>query len=283
MVITRLIGGLGNQMFQYAIGRRLALDLGVRLIVDVTAFKQYTLHPPDILNYRIHGIKMSRGGLLFDRVSSLPLLTRILGLQVRGEKSFSFDSAAIGAAREHVFLTGYWQTERYFSKIRSTLVEDFQLKNSPDANNEEFLRRIVSVPSVSLHIRRGDYVSNPNAAAVHGVIPLSYYHEAMRDIETREPEVHYFVFSDDPEWASKNLQSKRPMEFVSHNESKGFEDLRLMSACRHQIIANSTFSWWGAWLNCYPHKRIYAPDPWFKDKSLNATDLLPKEWQRVPC
>ncbi len=137
--------------------------------------------------------------------------------------------------------------------------------------------------TVSLHIRRGDYVSNPHTNSIHGTCSLQYYQQALQLIEQKYPKLNLFVFSDDPEWTQAHIQSSHPMVFVNHNGSEtAHEDLHLMSLCQHNIIANSSFSWWAAWLNQYPDKIICYPDPWFRGGNLDTSDLCPDSWHEVP-
>ena len=136
--------------------------------------------------------------------------------------------------------------------------------------------------SVSLHIRRGDYASNPVTQSFHGTLQMGYYTRAMRHLAERIEDPHLYVFSDDPEWARGNLQSEYPTEFVIHNDvDRNYEDLRLMSSCKHHIIANSTFSWWAAWLCSNPEKLVFAPRKWFEGSNNDTRDLIPDTWNQI--
>ena len=133
-----------------------------------------------------------------------------------------------------------------------------------------------------MHIRRGDYVSNPTTNKLHGTCSLEYYHNAVDIIAAKVSNPHFFIFSDDHEWARNNFKIDYPLTFVAHNNAgKNYEDMRLMSLCKHHIIANSSFSWWGAWLGSNPKKIVCAPRGWFKDKSLNTNDIIPSDWSRI--
>jgi len=131
-------------------------------------------------------------------------------------------------------------------------------------------------------VRRGDYLTSPAASGCHGVCPPEYYHAAVKELATRLRSPHFYVFSDDPAWVKAQLNLPHPTTFVDHNDAEhGYEDLRLMASCRHHIIANSTFSWWGAWLGGYPEKRVVAPQKWFRDDRVDTADLIPQGWQRI--
>ena len=141
---------------------------------------------------------------------------------------------------------------------------------------------IDSSVSVSVHIRRGDYVTNRHTNAVHGVCPLSYYKKAMKFIEDRVAQPEYFVFSDDLDWVKGNLQTHSKVRFVDNNrESNSYNDMHLMSLCKHSIIANSSFSWWGAWLGGNKDKIVVAPSQWFRDRELDSSDHIPSSWYRM--
>jgi hypothetical protein len=182
----------------------------------------------------------------------------------------------------NVYLEGFWQCERYFTNIRSVLLKEFTPKNQFNLANAELLSRINSVNSVAVHIRRGDYVTNPQASKFHGILPLSYYERAIKLIEEKIGNPEFFVFSDDQEWVKLNFKIPYPVHFVEKNQGKdAVFDLALMAACRHNVIANSSFSWWGAWLNTNPLKIVIAPHRWFADSSVSSADLLPSSWYRL--
>jgi hypothetical protein len=134
--------------------------------------------------------------------------------------------------------------------------------------------------SVAVHVRRGDYVSNEAASKTHGLTGVDYYRAAVEQISKKVVRPNLYVFSDDPNWCKDNLAFKQATTYVAHN-SDGAEDLRLMRLCRHNIIANSSFSWWGAWLNENPAKQVIAPQTWFADSIHNTKDLIPSTWQKI--
>jgi hypothetical protein len=286
MIITRIVGGLGNQLFCYAAGKSLADRHHVPLHLDISAYDSYTLHPYRLNQFKINAEptkSINRKRSLLKKV--LPYLPKMTtpDLFTFAEKSLEFDETFLTLS-DQTYLSGYWQSEKYFSNIIKNLREELQFKQSPDQMNAEYLACIQSSFAVSVHIRRGDYVTNPEANAVHGTCDLEYYRRATALLHSKlnHTPVTYYIFSDDPEWVQSHLRLNGDMVFITHNNGiQNHEDLRLMSACQHHIIANSTFSWWGAWLNPSPKKMVIAPKQWFKDSSYSCRDLVPESWISV--
>ena len=159
---------------------------------------------------------------------------------------------------------------------------EFVIKYQQDAQSQMFSDRIQSTESVSLHVRRADYIQNALTNKIHGTCDQDYYDRAIRYIAERVIDPHFFIFSDEPEWVKENLKIDFPMTVVDCNDaSRNYEDLRLMSTCKHNIIANSSFSWWGAWLNPNPDKLVITPEQWFNDKKRNTKDLIPEQWVKM--
>ena len=173
------------------------------------------------------------------------------------EKGLSYN-AGFDDLGDGVYLKGYWQSERYFKSVETAIRDDFRIVTPPLPENAAILTELAQMPAISLHIRRGDYVSNSRTNATHGTCTLDYYARAVELIAGKMAEKPViFTFSDDPAWVRENLTLPHEMRVMEHNDSDhNYEDLRLMSACRHHIIANSSFSWWGAWLN--PRRRTSA-------------------------
>lgn len=178
------------------------------------------------------------------------------------------------------YLQGYWQSEKYFQKCSNVIRKDFSFRQPMVERNLDWAERISGVNAISLHVRRGDYVNNPVANLTHGVCSANYYHEAISYISNRVMSPHIFIFSDDIPWVRANIITNLPCSLIDHNRGKdSFNDMRLMSLCKHHIIANSSFSWWGAWLNQSDEKIMIAPKKWFAvDKSTD--DLIPDSWVR---
>ncbi len=291
MIIVKLIGGLGNQMFQYAVGRHLAIRNESILKLDISGFKNYTLRNYDLNHFDIQ-----------ENIATLEDLSRVLfpsgkpihkiekylkmkfanvqKIQYIKEQDINFHPAILSLG-DNTYLDGYWQSEKYFSDIEDVIRKEFTVKSKPDPINESYLGEIRDCESVSVHVRRGDYVSNPTTAQVHGFLGLGYYQKALSIILENTDRPHFFVFSDDLEWAEGNIKTDAPITYVKYNGAKNYEDLRLMSACKHHIIANSSFSWWGAWLSPDREKIVIAPRRWFKSDRLNARDLIPESWHKI--
>lgn len=289
MIIVKLIGGLGNQMFQYATGRALADANGCDLKLDVSGFDDYKLRVYELADYQIRAsvaseedIKRFRGCSpvhpLIDRVRKF---LRLLPPSIFLEKAFSFDPEVL-KLQAPCYLEGYWQSERYFSGIREALLADFSLASPIDSQNQAVFDQMSACNAVSLHVRRGDYVSNPSAAQFHGLCPMDYYRDAVEYIGERVDSPCFFVFSDDTDWVLENLQINYPLNVVNVNgPDRGICDMALMRACKHHVIANSSFSWWGAWLNPDKSKIVVAPKRWFKEQNMPTEDLIPHSWVRL--
>ncbi|NTV98925.1 MAG: alpha-1,2-fucosyltransferase, partial [Chlorobiaceae bacterium] len=182
------------------------------------------------------------------------------------------------------WIEGYWQSEKYFDAISRDIAREFRIITPLSPKSTETKKLIGSTESVSVHVRRGDYVAEDYRGRIHGPLKISYYAEALDIIAQKKRSPHLFIFSDDIPWVKENLRFDFPARYVDHNDERsGFEDLHLMSLCRHNIIANSTFSWWGAWLNRNPTKIVIAPKQWFPDPKMNSltSDLIPDSWIRL--
>ena len=291
MIIVKLRGGIGNQMFQYAAGRRLAikhktvLKLDVNFLLDRTPRENFTYRTYELDIFNIQGDIASPSEINrfvpANRNVFYNIKRKLKLINVITEPHIHFHEDVLSAS-DNSYLDGYWQSENYFKDIGDIIRSDFTLKPEMTNINQEFAKEISSCDSVSLHIRRGDYVSNPETNKFHGSCPLEYYQKAVVKIANCVKNPHFFIFSDDPDWAKKHLNLEYPIKFITHNgEGKNYEDLRLMSLCKHNIIANSSFSWWGAWLNENPDKIVIAPEKWFNDPSINTDDLIPDGWIRI--
>jgi len=292
MIIANLIGGLGNQMFQYATGRAVAHRHNVPLLLDASGFAHYDLRRYELDELSIQARlatdeELARAGVKTKAPTLLNRVGKALGLgrpaSLLKEASFTYD-ARIEQVTSPAYLDGYWQSERYFSNIADLLRKEFTLKAPTDAANEHIAAQIreAGQRAVSLHIRRGDYVNNPQTAQYHGVCSLEYYRAAVDYIAARVSSPHFFVFSDDHAWVSENFKLDHAVTLVDVNGAdRGVWDMALMKACRHHVIANSSFSWWGAWLNPHADKIVAAPQRWFSGASHDTTDLVPASWIRL--
>jgi hypothetical protein len=288
MVIVRLIGGLGNQLFQYALGRHIAEIHKTILKIDISAFETYKLHKYTLWPFNIRenfatpeevkALTERRQGAferLMARIVRRP--PRPAPTYIQERELFCFDPDILNLP-DGVYLEGSWQNDKYFKDIEEVIRREFTVKTPQEGRNLELAGQIGECDSVSLHIRRGTYLKPPYSE-VHGTMKLEYYLRCVESLTQRVEEPHFFIFSDDSEWARDNLRLSYPATLVDHNDDKkDYEDLRLMSQCKHNIIANSTFSWWGAWLNRNPEKLVFAPKRWLRSDAYNTKDLMPNEW-----
>lgn len=287
MIVVRMIGGLGNQMFQYATARALALRSGQEVGLDLRHYDRPREHGFGLDALAHRGIRVPAGDLppLLREQPLAALAWLLLNRKPRilRERHFGFDPA-IAAITGPALIKGYFQTERYFVDQAATIRAEMSPKAPPDPENARWLAEIAAEPrAVSLHVRRGDYVSNARFAARHGCCTPAYYERALAHVTARlgaSPVI--YAFSDDPAWVRDNLRLPCEIRIPGHNDAaRNVEDLRLMAACRHHIIANSSFSWWGAWLNPRDDKVVAAPARWYADPDTRNPDIWPDTWARI--
>jgi len=289
MVIVRLAGGLGNQLFQYAAGRALAERHGVPLRLDLTHLARDPLRSYRLDRFRIAATvatpaeiaRLTHADVGHVLAKSFSFLQRYLPLARRAifvQRQDGFDPR-FTALSGHVYLIGYFQSPRYFAHMADLIRDELTLREPPDGANRALLESIMSCPAVSVHVRRGDYLTNP---LYRDICTLDYYLAAMREIVARVAAPHFFVFSDDIAWAQDHIQTDHPITYVAHNgPARDHEDLRLMRHCRHHIIANSSFSWWGAWLATHPEQLVVAPHRWLNVAAREPRELIPESWFRI--
>lgn len=292
MIIVKLIGGLGNQMFQYAAGRCLAYKYKTELKLDIRDFGNYTLRNYDLNNFDIienFATSSDLSRILFpsDRLTAKVFkrviwnLSHVQPIEYIKEKKFSFQQNILNLP-DNVYLDGYWQNEKYFLDIEDIIRNEFCIVNPLTPTSQDIAEQIKNCESVSIHVRRGDYVSDPKTNSYHGTCGLEYYSKAIDIIHEKIDKPHFFIFSDDPEWACCNVNPGEPTTYVRHNDClHDYEDICLMSMCKHHVIANSSFSWWGAWLSSCKNKIVLAPKRWFLDEKANSEYELPDSWLRL--
>ena len=200
--------------------------------------------------------------------------------------AFDFDPMLLqikNVLKRDIYLSGYWQAYPYISSIRDQLKLEFQSKSKICDAHQQYLAEIQSSNSVMVHIRRGDYVESDAASKFHGTLPIQYYQIAIEQLQSLEPDLHFFIFSDDLPWAKNALTGNIKKTFIEHatQANSAAEELQLMFACKHHIIANSTLSWWGAWLKANAEGKVYAPNRWINDANQNLDHLLPASWNRI--
>ena len=280
MIVAKIYGGLAGQMLQYSLGRALSLKHNVPLLLDLEWFQSDFNKSNE--TQRDFGLdKFQTQFSTFDN-SFVNKILRKLGIKTKlqkvKEKTFTFDENVLNSPNNAI-LDGYWFSYKYFDAIKDVLRKDF----TPlllDERNQTLLSVIKAAENpVAVHIRRGDYVSNPNANKFHGVLPLEYYKEAVRLITDKVKNPTFYVFSDDARWVKEHFSFLENPVFVDFNgDANNHIDIFLMSNCKHNIIANSGFSWWGAYLNDNKNKTVIAPETWFLAKDMNPKDVKPNDW-----
>lgn len=290
MVIARVFGGVGNQLFIYAAARRLALKNGVPLKLDITSGfvrddyqRVYCLHHFNIKADIATTYESFESFLGRERRYIKREMAKLLPFEKRTfiqEQSLGFDPRLINLkVKETIYLEGYWQSEQYFKDIEDVLRQELTIIPPPGSETLDIAKRIKQTNSVSLHVRCYNEVPKDRRTQV---LPLDYYQHAIQAMAQYISNPHFFCFSDSPEWVQEYLHTGFPITFVVHNSLQGnekaHEDLWLMSQCRHHIIANSTFSWWGAWLSMNAKTIVICPkffDGWGHD------GLIPENWHTL--
>lgn len=295
MIIVALNGGLGNQLFQYAAGRALAVSRNTNLSLDLIPLSS-KLQLKNIATYRPYELSV----FLINATINQPIFTnrylypfakanyyvnklrkRMMYNYVK-EHTFEYDETLL-LQPDNTYLDGHFQSEKYFKKIEQQLRNELTFKHPLDDYNNRLSEQIINQNSVAIHIRRGDYLLNTNNLNKHGLTPLSYYFDAVNYIAARINNPVFYIFSDDADWVKAQFDINHNHIIINHNTlpETSYIDMQLMSLCKHNIIANSTFSWWGAWLNSNPNKIVIAPKQWFTDTSINSNDIYPFEWIKL--
>jgi len=283
MIITKLNGGLGNQLFQYAVGRTLAINNNTELKLDTACYNKN-----DYRNYSLNNFNIKENIAGADEIGNFnkkgfgKIIEKLKPRKCRSifvEKNYSFDRNIL-KIKDNKYLIGYWQSEKYFIGTKDAIKNEITLKNELDEKFSNLLSEIKNNNSVSIHFRQTDYTSAKNSV-VYSNLNVSYYKKAIQIIEKSVKSPRFFIFSDDIAWVKKNITLPASSVYVSDGTAKDYEELILMSKCKHNIIANSTFSWWGAWLNNNPDKIVIAPEKWFKDKNKDTKDLIPDNWIKI--
>ena len=293
MIVTKLMGGMGNQMFQYAFAKHLATKHNVRLKIDTSflldripreasfVYRNYDL---DIFNLSAEVATPIEIAVLTHRISNEfanKLLNKLIGRKHTHvfEPQFNFSEKCFSASANS-YLEGYWQTEKYFKPIETLLSDsDFSFKNPMSPNAFTLSSIIQSSNAICVNIRRGDFVNND----FHGAVGVDYYRNAETIIGAEITDPHYFIFSDDMDWCTENITFSGNVTHVDHKYAGNkFQDyLRLMTICKHFIIPNSSFAWWAAWLNASESKMVIAPKKWFNNPTWDTCDIIPNKWIKI--
>jgi hypothetical protein len=292
-IIVKTIGGLGNQMFQYAFAKSVSRKLGTNFILDVDTsviHKGLRVHKFCLGSFNTQVVKaedsdmhgfvwLRRHKKVFNILYNSLRLKKIMFTFYYPEKKFSFDDGVFNQ-KDGTYFEGFWQTEKYFKDIEDELRKEFKVVAPLSSYSLEISDHIKQVNAVSLHVRRTDYVTHTTTNQFHGVCSPEYYKAAIDYIREKVSSPHFFIFSDDYEWITENFKHLgNQATFIKNGPDKNHEDLTLMSMCKHHIIANSSFSWWGAWLNAEKSKIVIAPKKWHNNApKINTVDLLPNGW-----
>jgi hypothetical protein len=273
-------------MFQFAYGRNLSLKYSTILKLDLSNFSEYRRNGLGIFNLNTPFANM----LFFDRRNlsvTQKILFRIKHWQA---KTFLFSENNLDESLtfpanlcKYNFVVGHFQNEKYFESVTKTIRKDFTFPRLPEGALKNLGNAIIKSNSVSIHVRRGDYLLKKNME-VHGILPITYYNDAMNQILKKIKDPLFFIFSDDIEWAKKHLMIHNNSTFIEPIPNKpDYIDMQLMSLCKHNIIANSSFSWWGAWLNNNSEKIVIAPTKWFQIPEMNELhkNIVPSSWLKI--
>ena len=293
MIVVKLISGLGNQLFQYSFARRISLERNVPLKLDISFYDSQDLraYKLDCFNIEAEVItrqevnRFLRKDWLWPARKGWNATQRLFPYYkkrfVEEQEKFEYDPA-MNKMGKNAYIVGYWQHHQYHQRHESTLRKELTLRPSYQQKVGQLRDEIeANGQSVSLHIRRGDYVTDPYAKGRFGALPMSYYRKAIEQIKQRTVKPEIYVFSDEIDWAKEHLNVECPTHYVSLDDpDQDVLELFLMSRCKHNIMANSTFSWWGAYLNSNPEKIVIAPQRWSNDPHVNSKiNIQPPQWK----
>jgi hypothetical protein len=283
MIVSHLRGGLGNQLFQYAMGRALALRRKTELILDAEWFDG--THPGmESRTFELgrYGIKVrqllssERKWIQRCTAGDLKRFSFVHRWTYFKEADFNQYYPSAVDLRGNVYLEGYWQYPDYFADCENLIRAELMPRREVCEVDPAIVKRIKDVNSISIHVRRGDYLTS---ARFIGALPMAYYTSAIAWMAERIENPYFFVFSDDPDWVRANILIDGHVEYMAHDGVDSmFRDLHLMAECRHHIIANSSFSWWAAWLSSDKSPLVVAPKRWFAELPPGNHPRLPANW-----
>jgi hypothetical protein len=298
MIVVQLLGGLGNQMFQYALGRHLSVKLNTDLKLDTSILLDWSEGRHGVnRNYDLDLFTMTPAiaekqdiDLYHTQLMSFPekvifkLKTAVKGRNVIRERFFHFDESVLDLKGDF-YLEGTWQSYKYFQSIEDIIKKDFTFKHSIEGKGTDLLEKIKCTKSVCLNVRRTDFVSVSSTTEILGFVGIDYYMNALELTKEKiGTDFNVFIFSDDIDWCKENFGFiEQPVSFVDHSYAgvKFSQYLQLMKYCKHYIIPNSTFAWWAAWLNNNQDKVVITPLQWMKDRNTITVDLVPSDWYRI--
>jgi hypothetical protein len=279
MIHIRIRGGLGNQMFQYATARRLSHKYNTDLALNTEYF--YNTPKKDVKRkYQLDVFNIDKNIKTETKVSPIIKLIQKIFLKFFGEKIQISIANLILKIKLPIYLNGYFQNEKYFSDIREEiLLKEFTLNKEINEETKKIKEIILKSEAICLNVRRGDYL-RPDYLKIYGICSMEYYTKALEYIKQRVENPLICIFSDDPEWVKKEFKIDNVL-FTDNRTISDYEQMYLMSLCKHNIMANSSFSWWGAWLNQNPKKIVIGPKQWLVSKSSDELDIMPKDWIKM--
>ena len=284
MIVARIEGGLGNQLFQYAFGTQLASQHDTELVLDLSSYASKPAHGYMLDRFSIRARELRTDerkripGRYGEGTRSLLQALVFAGKELTRvrERPFGFAERYMSAPDDN-YLVGYWQSERFFRDVTANIREQFHPAVSMSSETLRIRDRMLNSSSIAIHLRRGDYITTKPMAARN--LSLDYYRECVASQLERRPESQVYVFSNDIPWCHANLDLPCPVHFVEHtNNATAHEDLCLMTAAECFVVANSTFSWWGAYLGERQDRTVFAPKSWYHPKTLDDQDINCKDW-----
>jgi hypothetical protein len=296
MIIVRLRGGLGNQLFQYAAAKALADHHHTELKLDLYTYTRHRYRKFELSRFNVDAPEASRSEV--HRFTGSNPLVRYLNKRenymrcpkVFAQPHYHFYQDFFSLPAD-LYLSGYWQSEKYFHPAAAVIRSQYAPKAPLDERTRAMQQKMRSENSVAIHVRRGDYTSAATYSSFFGTLSKEYYDNAFARMKEHLADPVFYIFSDDPAWCRQHFAGIEVIDFNKGDDA--FKDMLLMSSCRNNIIANSTFSWWGAWLNSNPDKKVIAPRQWFRENYLtrktpvypcrfyNTSDLIPESWERI--
>lgn len=285
MILVKVFGGLGNQLFQYSAAKSLSMKHDVQLVLDLSWFKSKnksnTVRTYSLENFGINARIATPDEESFHSLN-YPGFRNIFRKKTTGwtyysEKKFGF-SDDFFTLPDNTYLNGYWQSYKFFESIKPILMAELEYKGYVNSEVNKLSLDLSSLNSVAIHVRRGDYVSNLRANKFHGTCPIDYYLKSINLLREKVNNPEFFVFSDDIDWVRNNMDFDCKVNYIDLNyPNEAHCDFFLMGKCKHFIIANSTYSWWPAWLSSNSKKIVIAPKNWFA-KSIDTKSLFPGQW-----
>jgi len=291
MIIVRLKGGMGNQMFQYALGIKLAEELNTAFKLDLSSLLdrskgEFVYRNYDLSIFKVNdSLLMGEGFLKTIYKPKIPRITKMVRQYINKgkifikEKYFHFEPDLILNPTDNAIYEGWFQSPKYFEGVEDKIRKEFQFKSSILASSQPLLNKIKNTNAICLNVRRTDFLKVDTL----NTTDKNYFFRAAKYIAEKIENPVFYIFSDDVEWCRKNIVMNYPVEVIGH-EHKGHKFgnyMQLMIACKHFIIPNSSYAWWAVWLNGQDEKIVVAPKKWFNDSEINTTDLVPQDWVRL--